>query len=82
MTGNQILYILLSKDGTINRLGDGTLACKDHNTYNGKTQDKIFEKVVSTFSSNIFEHCGEYDIPEKKGKNCELKVALVLNPTS
>ncbi len=72
---NQVLFILLAEDGSINRKGDGTTNCVDNDFFIGITNDKLFEqlKPYITEEMNEFLH-SSYDIPEKKGRICNLKI--------
>ena len=70
------LLILLYKDGTINRKGDGTLAI-DSNFYMGIQNDSILQKLTKTVSSDFLELFNKiYDISDKKGKTCTLEITL------
>ena len=70
------LVILLHKDGTINRKGDGTQEI-DPNFYIGIQQDSIFTKLTKTITPD-FESLlnGVYEDPDKKGKTCMLEITL------
>jgi hypothetical protein len=68
----QSLFILLASDGTVNRLGNGTVNNEDNDMYIGISNEKLFEKLMKRIPDDLFEYQGVYDIPDKKGKNCKL----------
>jgi hypothetical protein len=53
------LAILLAKDGTINRKGSGIADSTDKDFYMGVTQDKIFDTLMETVSSDLLSYCGK-----------------------
>jgi hypothetical protein len=78
VANNQALFILLASDGTINRLGDGSPDCKDHDLYIGQTDTiPIIEELKASISPEMIEFLHRtYDAPEKKGRICHLKIGL------
>jgi hypothetical protein len=78
VANNQVLFILLASDGTINRKGDGSPDCKDHDLYIGRTDTApIIEELKASISPEMitFLH-GTYDASEKKGRTCSLKIGF------
>lgn len=72
---NQVLFILLSQDGSINRKGDGSPDCKDNNFFIGISKDKLFEQLAPFISEEMEEFVGKvYDVPNKKGRRCTYQV--------
>lgn len=72
---NQVLFIVLGKDGSINRSGTGSGDCKEKDLYIGLTQEKLFDKLIKKAKDEVFEYCGKsFDIPDKKGRECKLKI--------
>ncbi len=70
------LFILLHKDGTINRKGNGTEEI-DRNFYMGIQQDSIFSKLTETITPDFESLLNRiYDYPDKKGKTCMLEITL------
>ena len=71
-----VLFILLTEDGTINRSGTGY----EHNTENdlfiGITDKSLFFKLRELITDQMLTNMGGYDVPDKKGKNCKLNIAL------
>jgi hypothetical protein len=72
----QSLFILLAKDGTINRLGTGSANNTENDMFIGISKDGLFEKLMEAVPEELLEYQGSYDIPEKKGKRCELTLML------
>ncbi len=72
---NKVLFIVLGKDGSINRKGNGRADCKDNDLYIGITKEPLFAELMEKTSDELFEFCGKsYDHPEKKGRQCNLKI--------
>jgi hypothetical protein len=75
VAGNQVLFILLDEEGSINRKGNGSPDCKDNDLFIGITKDKLFEQLKPFILEEMGEFLGRtYDIPEKKGRVCIFKV--------
>lgn len=76
--GAQVLFVMLAADGTVNRLGDGSIGCTDRDMFIGRTQDPLFAEFMASVDTAIFAHQGSYDVPEKTGKLCQLRVLFGL----
>ena len=71
------LFILLSEDGTINRMGIGEVSYLDHKSlYMGRTNEQLFSKLRSRLTDDLLPHMGRYDVEEKRGQPCRLRIAL------
>ena len=68
------LFVLLCADGTVNRQGRGSAEDFDGNLYIGKAQEPLFQHFMSNVNDEIFAHAGVYNVPNQKGKTCELKL--------
>ncbi len=68
------LFVLLSADGSINRMGNGTLSSSDNDMFIGVTREPLFRTFLQSIPEGFFEFQGEYDIPDKKGAACELTI--------
>ncbi|HTL82388.1 MAG TPA: hypothetical protein VL651_11820 [Bacteroidia bacterium] len=64
--GQSAISMLLHKDGTLNRQGDGNIPA-NRKTATAKTDGKLFRDLVNALDEKIFEHAGSYDFKEKKG---------------
>jgi hypothetical protein len=75
VAGNQVLFIVLDEDGSINRKGDGSPDCKDNDLFIGITKDKLFDQLRPLVSKEMEEFLDKtYDIPDKKGRPCDFKI--------
>jgi hypothetical protein len=73
----QSLFVLLSSDGSINRLGSGLVEDKEAGTlFIGVTKDNLFEKVKEEMKEEWLERTGVYNLPDQKGKYCKLAILL------
>jgi len=72
----QALFILLAADGSINRLGTGSVNNKDKDLFIGITKDSLFDQLMSNLDDEMLNYMGGYDVPEKHGKPCELMIGL------
>lgn len=71
----QVLFILLSKDGAINRQGDGSAGCKDHDLYIGITNEGLFDQLMEVASPKLVDVLGGHlEAHDKKGRTCKLKI--------
>ncbi|WP_269526835.1 hypothetical protein [Coraliomargarita parva] len=68
------LFILLARDGTINRMGDGANSPKKESVYIGITEEKLFEAFMENVDEQMLSHPGAYDHKEKEGKACSVKI--------
>lgn len=70
------LMILLHKDGTINRKGDGSYRIQK-TIYMGMVDKPIFDELMSTITDDFKRYLGKvYDLPDKKGKTCSVEITL------
>jgi hypothetical protein len=74
---NQIrLFILLARDGTINRRGNGSLADPDAPLCVGMVDESVFRTFASQVPGHIFKFQGIYDLKDKPGKPARLILAF------
>ncbi len=57
LEGKNTLFILLAKDGTINRKGD--LKTQGNNFFMGISKEKLFDKVMQAVTSDLTSYCGK-----------------------
>ena len=76
INSKQSLFILLGKDGAINRIGSGTIKNKDKTLFIDNVEKKFLQRLMKFVPFDWSKLQGIYriDIPDKKGKNCELQV--------
>ncbi len=70
------LFILLHRDGSINRTGTGSFPIQDHDMYIGLTKGELFAQLLVEVDDGWFSHQGTYDIPDKVGKECLLSILM------
>jgi len=70
------LFILLCADGTINRQGVGSATRFEGDLFIGRTQEPLFEEFMRSVENEMFQHAGLYDVPDKVGERCHLKILL------
>ena len=76
----QKLYILLGSDGTISRRGSASALYEDPDFYRG-TSKRLFRQFMMLVPEYIFDYAGSYDIEDKRGDSCTLKLLFkVKNP--
>lgn len=77
---NEVLFIVLSSDGSINRKGNGSPDCKDKDLYIGLTDNTIIEELKESITAGMLEFLHKtFDAPDKKGRNCDLKILYRTN---
>lgn len=68
----QMLYILLGANGTVNRLGRGTIDNDEHTMFYGNTADRLFESFMLDVDDQLFGFAGSYVDSEYDGEKCKL----------
>ena len=74
--GKNSLWVLLAKDGSINRLGTGAEDNTENDMFIGVTSSEAFEKLRKQVEPDIFKYEGVYSGNNIVGKSCELQVAF------
>ncbi len=74
--GRLNLFVLLSKDGTVNRRGEGSMVSEDDNTYVGKSEDPLFDRFMESVPEEILSHAGTYSQADPQGELCKLTLGL------
>lgn len=74
--GQSALSMLIHKDGTLNRQGNGNLPPVKVAAI-GMTDGAIFRKLVDTLDERIFEQAGIYDHPNKQGQPIRYSLAFI-----
>ena len=73
--GEQSLFILLSQDGAINRMGTGSTDQIERQLFIGKVGPDLFEQLRSQVTPGVVYFLGQrLAAPEPRGKLCELSV--------
>ncbi|HKF01894.1 MAG TPA: hypothetical protein VKB49_06250 [Candidatus Sulfotelmatobacter sp.] len=77
------LFILLGADGSINRLGTGTLENTENGLFIGKTDPGIFQAVRAQLSTEVFQFLGgQFQLKNPAGASCKLTIAFQFNDNS
>lgn len=74
--GESAISMLIHKDGTLNRQGNGDLPPVKVAAI-GMTDGSVFETLVNALDEAIFEHAGVYDHPEKLGRPIRYSLAFI-----
>ena len=73
----EALMLLLSRDGTINRMGDGTPPDGTGSTlYIGQVTEPLFDRLMEVVPPSLWEfrHVGRIDLDDRTGEDCLLTV--------
>jgi hypothetical protein len=70
------LFVLLGADGSINRMGDGSVDNSDRDLYIGITSTHLFEAVRQQVGPELLKWIGGYGDPSPRGETCDLSVHL------
>jgi hypothetical protein len=69
------LFILLAADGSINRLGTGTLNNTENGLFIGTTSPAMFEAVRLCVNDDMLQFLGrEFEVKNPVGAPCKLKI--------
>lgn len=66
------LFIVLTDDQSVNRLGTGAVNNDENDLFIGKTDDPLFLQLRAMVRPEWLQHFGRYDIPSKVGSICKL----------
>lgn len=72
--GVRALFVLLARDGAINRLGTGAVDNSERDLFIGQSQEGLFERYLARVPEEIFQHAGRYELRERAGADCELQI--------
>lgn len=70
------LFILLAEDGTVNRMGDGSLTNTDREMFIGLNREPLFARFIARITPEMLQHQGAYELPNRQGADCELTLLL------
>jgi hypothetical protein len=68
------VLVLLAKDGTISRKGDGSLNHGSLPLCQGISNDGHFEALMTTVNEDIFPYVGVINNPLRAGRDCKLSI--------
>jgi hypothetical protein len=70
--GEPSLFVLLTKNGTVNRMGTGNDQSPDTNMFIGVTDPSVFNRVLKRSVPVIDQWIGRFDSPDIEGQSCKL----------
>lgn len=77
VAGEQALFIMLFRDGTINRAGTGSVENAERDLFIGRTDPTLFAQLQGRIRPEILQWCGQKrSHPQPEGKICELSVGF------
>ena len=74
--GESVLSMLIHKDGTLNRQGNGSLPPVKVAAL-GMTDGHVFRTLLDQLDERAFDHAGIYDHPEKPGRQLNYSVVFL-----
>lgn len=75
--GKTRLFIMLSQDGTVNRMGSGQFDEDDLDLYLGTSNEKLFEELLARVPPQLLERSVTMEDPDALGLPCELTISIV-----
>jgi hypothetical protein len=72
----QALFIVLAADGSINRLGTGSVTNNEHDLFIGRTSADVFTRLHQRVTPELLRWIGQYADPSPQGKICTLTVGF------
>lgn len=72
--GEDVLFILLSRDGSINRMGDGTPSPVDKTLYIGVVKEPLFDQLMEVVPDDLFRYVSRLEIPDREGIDTTISV--------
>ncbi len=72
------LFILLAADGSVNRMGNGSLEHREKALFIGISEG-LFAQFMEKVEDEIFAHAGRYTLPKPKGPLCTLTIVFQLS---
>ena len=73
---DHVLTLLVSSDGTINRMGDGRPVNTDRDLYIGRTPISVLPHITSLLDDEMLKHTGKYELAPIQGTACTLQILL------
>jgi hypothetical protein len=74
--GELIFLVLLARDGSVNRLGDGSYPPPDKVWHIGRVDEPLFDRLLEVVTDAMLQYAGSYDVPDKVGTECECKIVF------
>lgn len=77
VAGLQVLYVMLTADGTINRMGTGVETNVESELFIGKLSSDAFALLKARVTPVVPHWIGTHTDPERSGKECRLTIGLL-----
>jgi hypothetical protein len=74
--GEMVLFVLLAAEGTVNRMGTGSILDEEKRLSTSGNGKALFEKLRSEITDELLENTGGYDLPDQRGQPCALGITL------
>lgn len=75
--GRQVLLVRLGEDGSIHRMGTGSIDWVERDRYIGTTTPEAFRRVRERITPELLEWCGTpRSHPAPRGERCDLVIAF------
>ena len=74
--GKHALFVLLSADGTVNRLGTGAVNNTENDLFIGHSPEPLIEQAKQALTDEMLDYMGGYDAPDQKGPSCRLSISF------
>lgn len=72
----QVLFVLLASDGTVNRMGTGSAQCTERDLFIGRTPQPLLPSLLANLTDEMLRFTGGYDVPNQQGDSCRLSIVL------
>lgn len=76
VAGNTALFILLDRDGTMNRQGSGQVDTDEHDMVISSIPATALDHTLEPLTPEWLERDGVYQMPDPQGTPCELTLML------
>ncbi|MEM8901690.1 MAG: hypothetical protein AAGC85_26515 [Bacteroidota bacterium] len=71
-----LLRIMLSTSGAINRMGDGSLEDSSPAFFMGRTEEPFYEELMEAFSEDWLVNTGRYEFEDRTGDTAHFSITL------
>ncbi len=78
----QALYVMLASDGSVQRMGRGTIDNTEIEMFTGTSADQLFASLMLDVDDSILQYAGSYHDRSFDGGECQLKLLFQSNDDS
>jgi hypothetical protein len=72
--GDLVLTILLAREGSIHRAGDGTASPADNALYMGVVKEPLFDQLMEVVPDELFRYVGRLELENREGVDTTLSM--------